>query len=230
MSIDWTHQLAEQLDRHWRRQLRPRYEGLTDAEYFWEPVANCWNIRPRGQGRAAMAAGGGEFVIDYADPEPSPAPVTTIAWRLAHLITGVFGSRVADHFGGPPVDYQRFHYAGTAAQALGQLDEVYAAWLAGVTSLDDAGLARPALLCLDERDQLSPVFDHRILAGKLLPQRALHLRLTDQQHVPAMIPVRGELCRAEQSAFAVDGSVRDPVPGRKRLQVEPALLEEFRRQ
>jgi hypothetical protein len=55
----------------------------------------------------------------------------------------VFGSRVADHFGGPPVDYQRFHYAGTAAQALGQLDRVYAAWLAGVTSLDDAGLARP---------------------------------------------------------------------------------------
>jgi hypothetical protein len=143
VGIDWTHQLTEQLDRHWRQQLRPRYEGLTDAEYFWEPVANCWNIHPRGHGRAAMAAGGGEFVIDYADPEPRPAPVTTIAWRLAHLVTGVFGSRVADHFGGPPVDYQRFHYAGTAAQALGQLDRVYAAWLAGVTSLDDAGLARP---------------------------------------------------------------------------------------
>ena len=75
-------------------------DGLTDAEYFWEPVANTWSIRPRGHGRAAMAFGGGEFVIDFADPEPSPAPVTTIAWRLAHLITGVFGSRVADHFGG----------------------------------------------------------------------------------------------------------------------------------
>jgi hypothetical protein len=83
VGIDWTDQLADQLDVHWHRQLRPRYEGLTDSEYFWEPVANCWNIRPRGQGRAAMAAGGGEFVIDYADPEPSPAPVTTIAWRLA---------------------------------------------------------------------------------------------------------------------------------------------------
>ncbi len=82
-------------------------------------------------------------MIDFADPEPSPAPVTTIAWRLAHLITGVFGSRVGDHFGGPPVDYYAFHYAGTAAQALAQLDEVYAAWLAGVKSLGDAGLARP---------------------------------------------------------------------------------------
>ena len=120
VGIDWTHQLAEQLDRHWRRQLRPRYEGLTDAEYFWEPVANCWNIRPRGQGRAAIAAGGGEFVIDFADPEPSPAPVTTIAWRLAHLIIGVFGSRVADHFGGPTsglpeVPLRRDGSAGTPA-------------------------------------------------------------------------------------------------------------------
>jgi DinB superfamily len=55
----------------------------------------------------------------------------------------VFGSRVADHFGGPPADYQTFHYAGTAAHALQQLDEAYAAWLAGVTSLGEAGLARP---------------------------------------------------------------------------------------
>jgi hypothetical protein len=55
----------------------------------------------------------------------------------------VFGSRVVDHFGGPPVDYESFDYAGTAAQALRQLDDVYAAWRAGVRSLGDAGLARP---------------------------------------------------------------------------------------
>jgi hypothetical protein len=55
----------------------------------------------------------------------------------------VFSSRVGDHFGGPPVDYYAFHYPGTAAQALAQLDEVYAAWLAGVKSLGDGGLARP---------------------------------------------------------------------------------------
>jgi hypothetical protein len=143
VGIDWAHQLAEQLDRQWRGRFRPRCEGLTDTEYFWEPVANTWSIRPRGHGRAAIAAGGGDFVIDFADPEPSPAPVTTIAWRLAHLITGVFGSRVGDHFGGPPVDYYAFRYAGTAAGALAQLDEVYAAWLAGVQGLGDAGLARP---------------------------------------------------------------------------------------
>ena len=41
------------------------------------------------------------------------------------------------------MDYQAFHYAGTAGQALRQLDDVYAAGLTGVKSLGDAGLARP---------------------------------------------------------------------------------------
>jgi hypothetical protein len=33
MSIDWTEELAGQLDVHWRSQLRPRLDGLTDEEY-----------------------------------------------------------------------------------------------------------------------------------------------------------------------------------------------------
>ena len=36
----------------------------------------------------------------------------------------MFGARVASHFGGPPIDYQSFAYAGTADEALGQLDAV----------------------------------------------------------------------------------------------------------
>jgi hypothetical protein len=49
---------------------------------------------------------------------------------------GCFGMRNAAHFGGPPVDYETFEYAGTAAQALRQLDDAYAAWIAGVRGLD----------------------------------------------------------------------------------------------
>ena len=49
MDIDWNTMLADQLDWHWRSQLRPRLDGLTDDEYFWEPVAGCWSIRPRGE-------------------------------------------------------------------------------------------------------------------------------------------------------------------------------------
>ncbi|MEV0901972.1 DinB family protein [Actinoplanes sp. NPDC049802] len=143
MSFDWNRHLREQLDFHWRHQLRPGLDGLTDDEYFWEPAPGAWSVRPRGTSTAAMAAGSGDFTIDWEYPEPSPPPVTTIAWRLGHIIVGVFGARSAAHFGGPPADYPGFAYAGTAGEALEQLDAAYATWSAGVTALGDGGLSRP---------------------------------------------------------------------------------------
>ena len=78
-----------------------------------------------------MRAGSGEWLIDFGLPEPDPAPVTTIAWRIGHLVVGVFGARAASHFGGPAEDYQTHDYPGDAATALAQLDRSYAAWMAG---------------------------------------------------------------------------------------------------
>ncbi|MQA88077.1 MAG: DinB family protein [Streptosporangiales bacterium] len=141
--MDWNAQLIDQLKWHWRQQLRPRLDGLTDDEYLWEPVPGCWNVRRRGESTAPIAAGSGDFTIDFAVPEPEPAPVTTIAWRLGHIIVGVFGMRVAAHFGGPNMDYQNFAYAGTAGEALAQLDKAYDAWTDGVRGLGAEGLARP---------------------------------------------------------------------------------------
>jgi len=143
VDIDWTFQLHEQLDTHWRHRLRPRLTGLTDEEYFWEPVAGCWNVRRRGEGTAPMAIGAGDFTVDVAIPDPDPAPVTTIAWRIAHVVVGVFGDRTANHFGGPPADYDTFVYAGTADEALAQVDEAYRNWSEGVRGLDAERLARP---------------------------------------------------------------------------------------
>jgi hypothetical protein len=141
--VDWNFQLAEQLDWHWREQLRPRLDGLTDAEYRWEPVPAAWNVRPRGTGTAPIRVGAGEFTLDYALPQPVPPPVTTIAWRLGHIIVGVLGMRVASHFGGPPFDYDSHRYPGDAATALAQLDAAYAGWIAGVRGLGADALARP---------------------------------------------------------------------------------------
>jgi DinB family protein len=143
MAIDWNHELVDQLDWHWRNQLRQRLEGLSDDEYFWEPVPGCWSVRRRGQSTAPLAAGGGDFTIDFALPEPVPPPVTTIAWRLGHIVVGVLGVRIAAHFGGPQVDYESFGYAGTAEEALAQLDAQYAAWTDGVRGLGAEGLERP---------------------------------------------------------------------------------------
>jgi len=141
--VDWTALILEQLEWHWDYQLRARLAGLTDEEYLWEPVPGCWSIRPAGTGRTPMATGSGAWEIDYAYPPPEPAPVTTIAWRLAHVIIGVFGARVAAHFGGPATDYRTWSYASTANEALDQLDAVHGAWVEAVRGLGAEALARP---------------------------------------------------------------------------------------
>ncbi len=125
-----TELLAEQLDFHWDHQLRPKLGGLTDEEYLWAPVADCWTVHHDGR-------------VDFAYPEPEPAPFTTIAWRMAHVIVGVLAVRNHAHFGGPPADYQTWDYATDAATALVQLDEEKARWTAGVRALSDADLQRP---------------------------------------------------------------------------------------
>jgi hypothetical protein len=131
---DWTADFDTQLSWHWENQLRPRLEGLTDAEYFWEPVSGCWSIRPAGAA-TEPAFGSGAYLIDFAFPEPDPPPVTTIAWRLGHLIVGIFGDRNARYFGGPPVSYESYDYPGTADRALAELDEQYRRWVDGVRAL-----------------------------------------------------------------------------------------------
>ena len=135
----WTMQLAEQLDWHWRTALRPRLAGLTDDEYFWEPVAGCWTVH-----RDSGAGGQGQPRVDFAYPPPQPEPFTTIAWRLAHVIVGVLAMRNHSHFGGSPADYQSWSYATDAGSALDQLDDAYERWIGGVQALSDADLARPS--------------------------------------------------------------------------------------
>jgi hypothetical protein len=144
--VDWTAELAEQLDWHWQNQFRPRLSGLADDEYFWEPVPGCWSVRPRSEVSGVKGddiLGSGDFVLEYYYPEPEVPPVTTIAWRLAHVIVGCLGMRSASHFGGPAMDWESFGYAETAAEALAQLDEGYARWIEGVRGLGADGLARP---------------------------------------------------------------------------------------
>ncbi len=140
--LAWNELLLDQIDWHWTRQARPRLDGLSDEEYLWEPVADCWSLRPRGTSTAEMQAGAGEWVIEFAAPEPVPAPVTTIAWRLGHIIVGVLGMRNASHFGREPVDYFSFEYAPTAPEALAQLDAEYARWREGALDLSPADLVR----------------------------------------------------------------------------------------
>jgi DinB superfamily len=142
MDVDWNAELVDQLEWHWHHQLRPRLNGLTDDEYFWQPVPGCWTLSRRGHTSAPISLGGGEFTMDYAKPPHEREPVTTIAWRLAHLIS-LFGPPNEPHFTSPPRDHSAFAYSGTAEGALRQLDEAHDAWISDVRSLGAAGLVRP---------------------------------------------------------------------------------------
>lgn len=137
MDMDWNAELRAQLETHWTAQLRPRLDGLTDEEYFWEPAPGAWNVR-------RTSGDGDGFMVDFSIPPPDPPPVTTIAWRLGHLVVVVLGMRAMPRFGGPPVDFASFPYAGTAEEALAQLDDAYQAWTDGVRALGVDGLAVPA--------------------------------------------------------------------------------------
>jgi hypothetical protein len=158
--LDWPTELTLQFSWQWESALRPRFAGLTDEEYFWEPVPGCWSVRPRGQGVAPLEIGEGDLIIDWARRDPEPAPVTTIAWRLAHLIVGVFGERNARYFDGPPISYDSHPYAGTAAEALAQLDEQVDRWVTGVRGLDLPGLTERCREPGFEQDSMAALVLH----------------------------------------------------------------------
>jgi hypothetical protein len=118
-------------------------EPMTDAEYFWEPVAGCWSVRRRSDGPgkgATMLAGAGDWGRDTASPaHPEPPPFTTIAWRLGHL--GEMLTVRADHtIGTHALTRDDYRFAGTAAEAVDAFRTGARAWRTALTSADDAAL------------------------------------------------------------------------------------------
>ena len=73
--MDRVQLLLVQTDEAYAR-LRARLEGLTDTEFFWQPVRDSWTIYKDASGR---------WTYDYAIPDPVPAPITTIGRQLVHV-------------------------------------------------------------------------------------------------------------------------------------------------
>jgi hypothetical protein len=63
------------------QRLLGRLDGLTDDEYLWEPVTDCWTVRPGDDG--VWHGDVNDSGTHYAMTDPQP--FTTIAWRLWHL-------------------------------------------------------------------------------------------------------------------------------------------------
>jgi len=53
--------------------------GLTSKEYLWLPTNDGWTIHPD-------PTRPGRWTYDYDFAPPRPAPLTSIAWRLVHII------------------------------------------------------------------------------------------------------------------------------------------------
>ncbi|HEY0539828.1 MAG TPA: DinB family protein [Actinoallomurus sp.] len=116
---------------------------MTDEEYLWEPVPNCWSIRRRTAGpgpSASLLAGTGDWGRDSAPtPHPSPPPFTTIAWRLDHLSEML--TLRADHtIGSHSLTRGDHHVNADAAAAITAFDSGATAWREALLSADDSTL------------------------------------------------------------------------------------------
>lgn len=125
--------LLDSLDYVWSR-LRERLSGLGEREYLWEPVPGCWSVR--------QAAGGG-WEIDRADPEPSPPPVTTIAWRLWHIGSECLAGYTEGGLGSWPLRVRGRQWYPAPGPALAAADRAWEAFRAGLAGLGEEGLWRP---------------------------------------------------------------------------------------
>jgi hypothetical protein len=140
-AMDWGKQIVGQMEFYWDVHLRPRLDGLTDEEYEWRPVAECFDLEPADGGR-----------LRYVEPAASIETVTTLRWRLMHIAIACFHSRASTFFGdgSVPDDAGMFDarhrpdtVPGDATGALELLDRSYAWWHGAIAGLDDEAMSRP---------------------------------------------------------------------------------------
>ena len=144
IALDRLGALIDQLDTSWNIG-GERMAGLDDREYRWEPWPAMWSIRRRGRATTSNPFGPGEWQLDNAmpDPVPDPAPLTTIAWRLGHLTSGLAG-RWEYTFGDRSADPNSLvDFSETAAGALANLSDWVERWRDGLQTLTDGQLDTP---------------------------------------------------------------------------------------
>lgn len=123
--------LAFETDEAWGT-LFGRLQGVTDDEYFWQPVPGCWTVH-----RDAA----GKWVVDYEIDAPDPPPFTTLAWRLVHIAS----CKLMYHeyaFGAGRLTWDDLPYPGTASQAIDWLVENHRLLRSDLDGVSDADLDR----------------------------------------------------------------------------------------
>ncbi|MCP9623389.1 DinB family protein [Nocardia otitidiscaviarum] len=122
----WQFDLTWELFDYHLQRLRP-------DDHCWEPAPLCWTVR-----RDAA----GEWIPDWADTEPDPIPVPTIAWLTWHI--GWWWSTALDHaHGRTPRERSEITWPGPAA-AVEWLRGLRSDWAELLDRADAADLDAPA--------------------------------------------------------------------------------------
>lgn len=116
-------------------RLRPRLAGLTDDEYRWEPVPGTWSVRPRPDGSVGF---------DFSLMPLAPAPLSTIAWRLTHIIDLLREDRCATVLGlEPDAGTEEVWVTLSADEAITNLERAFATWRGYLERTDPDRLGEP---------------------------------------------------------------------------------------
>ncbi|MES0835648.1 DinB family protein [Nocardiopsis tropica] len=108
-------------------------ERLEPGDFLWEPGPLCWTVR-RGED--------GVWTPDWADTEPDPVPVPTVAWVTWHI--GWWWSVTLDHLRGrTPQDREDVVWPG-ADEAVTWLRGLRTEWLEALDGLGTEDLDAPA--------------------------------------------------------------------------------------
>ncbi|GAB3695344.1 DinB family protein [Nocardiopsis oceani] len=88
-------------------------ERLQPEDFLWEPAELCWTVRK---------GPGGVWTPDWAESEPDPVPVPTIAWLTWHI--GWWWTVTLDHtLGRTPQEREEIRWPG---------EERTVAWIRGL--------------------------------------------------------------------------------------------------
>jgi hypothetical protein len=120
-----------------RFRLFERLEGLTDAEYRWEPVSDCISIRPGDDGVFRVAT-----LFPESSPE-APDPFTTIAWRIWHIGSLCLRGYVIHFFEDVPELGDRHEWPGSAKEGVQALAEDWEHFISRIAALGDKRLLAP---------------------------------------------------------------------------------------
>jgi len=100
--------------------------ALAEDDFLWEPAPLCWTVR-----REAA----GVWRPDWADTEPDPIPVPTIAWLTWHILW--WWSTTIDRVAGEtPRERDDVVWPGHGGAAVSALRELAARWRILLADLD----------------------------------------------------------------------------------------------